>query len=125
MAFVGMEWIVVIVAVVLLLFGAKKIPDFARSLGRATGEFRRGKLLVEKEMRGMERDLREAADAEGDAHPRSRSPSTDVSLKPRDAGDDSVSPIRQAARDLGIPSDGRSDEELKGLIRAHVTGQDG
>ena len=51
MAFTGMEWIVVIVAVILFLFGAKKIPELARSLGKASGEFNRGKYLVQKEMR--------------------------------------------------------------------------
>ncbi|MPZ51855.1 MAG: twin-arginine translocase TatA/TatE family subunit [Acidimicrobiia bacterium] len=35
------EWIVVLV-VVLLLFGARKIPELARSLGQSTKEFREG-----------------------------------------------------------------------------------
>ena len=37
----GPEWIVVL-AVIVLLFGAKKLPEFARSLGRSTSEFKRG-----------------------------------------------------------------------------------
>ncbi len=35
------EWIVVLV-VILLLFGARKIPDLARSLGQSAKEFRHG-----------------------------------------------------------------------------------
>jgi sec-independent protein translocase protein TatA len=35
------EWLI-IGAVVLLLFGAKKLPDLARSLGRSSSEFKRG-----------------------------------------------------------------------------------
>ncbi len=51
MAFSGMEWIIVVLVVVLLFFGgAKKIPEFAQSIGRARGEYERGRLQVEKEI---------------------------------------------------------------------------
>ncbi|HSL10171.1 MAG TPA: twin-arginine translocase TatA/TatE family subunit [Actinomycetota bacterium] len=38
----GPEWIVVGVIAIAVLFGAKKIPEMARSVGRAQGEFKRG-----------------------------------------------------------------------------------
>ena len=38
----GPEWIIVGVIVVAVLFGAKKIPDIARNVGRAQGEFKKG-----------------------------------------------------------------------------------
>lgn len=38
----GMEW-VLIVLVVVLLFGAKKIPDLARGLGQGIKEFKNAK----------------------------------------------------------------------------------
>lgn len=51
MAFAGMEWILVLVVVVVLFFGgAKVIPKFAQSIGRAKGEYERGKLEVEREL---------------------------------------------------------------------------
>lgn len=34
--------IVICVALILLLFGGKKIPELARSLGKAKGEFKKG-----------------------------------------------------------------------------------
>ncbi|HET7236457.1 MAG TPA: twin-arginine translocase TatA/TatE family subunit [Actinomycetota bacterium] len=37
----GPEWIVVIVILV-LLFGAKKLPELARSVGKSTSEFKKG-----------------------------------------------------------------------------------
>lgn len=37
----GAEWIVILI-VVLLLFGARKLPDLANSMGRSIKEFRRG-----------------------------------------------------------------------------------
>ncbi|HSJ51469.1 MAG TPA: twin-arginine translocase TatA/TatE family subunit [Actinomycetota bacterium] len=37
----GPEWIVVAVVLV-LLFGAKKLPELARSVGKSTSEFKKG-----------------------------------------------------------------------------------
>jgi|RifCSP16_1_1023843.scaffolds.fasta_scaffold255307_1 sec-independent protein translocase protein TatA len=37
----GPEWIVVVV-ILLLLFGAKKLPELARSVGKSTSEFKKG-----------------------------------------------------------------------------------
>ena len=41
--------ILICILVVAVLFGANKIPEIARSLGRAKGEFRKGLLEGEKE----------------------------------------------------------------------------
>jgi sec-independent protein translocase protein TatA len=38
----GPEWIVVGIVALVVLFGAKKLPDMARSVGRAQGEFKKG-----------------------------------------------------------------------------------
>jgi len=38
----GPEDLTIVIAIAVLLFGAKKIPELARSLGRAKGEFRKG-----------------------------------------------------------------------------------
>jgi sec-independent protein translocase protein TatA len=38
----GPPELLLIAGVVVLLFGAKKLPEFARSLGKAKGEFKRG-----------------------------------------------------------------------------------
>ncbi len=37
----GPEWLVVL-GIIVLLFGAKKLPELARSLGRSSAEFKRG-----------------------------------------------------------------------------------
>ncbi len=37
----GTEWLI-IAGVVVLLFGAKKLPELARSLGRSSREFKKG-----------------------------------------------------------------------------------
>lgn len=38
----GAPELLLIAGVVVLLFGAKKLPEFARSLGKAKSEFKRG-----------------------------------------------------------------------------------
>ncbi len=38
----GIWQIIICVAIIALLFGAKKIPELARSLGKAKGEFKKG-----------------------------------------------------------------------------------
>lgn len=45
------EWVIVGVVVLVLFGSTKKIPDFARNLGRATGEFRRGQAEIQEEIR--------------------------------------------------------------------------
>ncbi|MGD0743712.1 MAG: Sec-independent protein translocase subunit TatA [Verrucomicrobiota bacterium] len=45
----GWEWVIVVLAV-LLLFGAKRIPDLARSLGQSIREFKKGAREVTDEI---------------------------------------------------------------------------
>jgi sec-independent protein translocase protein TatA len=37
------EWVIVgVIALIVFLFGAKKLPDLARSLGKSSSEFKKG-----------------------------------------------------------------------------------
>lgn len=45
----GSEWIIIAIAV-LILFGAKKIPEFAKGLGRGIREFKDAVKDVKKEV---------------------------------------------------------------------------
>ncbi len=45
----GIPELVIILLIVLLLFGAKKLPDLARSLGKSIGEFKKGKDEYDKD----------------------------------------------------------------------------
>lgn len=44
------DWLIIAVVVGILLFGATKIPTLAHSLGRSLGEFKRGRLEVDREI---------------------------------------------------------------------------
>lgn len=47
----GESWIFVIIIVAVLIFGVKKIPELARTFGKAKGEFEKGKIESEKELK--------------------------------------------------------------------------
>jgi len=93
MAFGTWEIILIVVAII-VLFGASKIPELARSLGRATGEFKKAKEETERELRDVERSIKEGKPIE-----------------------EKSSKIKQMARDLGIASEGKSDEQLLDEIK--------
>jgi len=49
MGSIGWSEIIVILLVVLLLFGSKRIPELARALGKASHEFKRAKESILRE----------------------------------------------------------------------------
>jgi len=102
----GMELILIVLFIVLLLFGAKKIPEFARSLGKAKAEFQRGQMQVEREIR-EERLKYEDEDRKKRAK---KSTKTKKSSK-----------LEDAAKALGIDTEGKTEAELKKEIAEHVS----
>lgn len=84
------EWIILLIIVaLLLLFGPSKLPEFARSIGRAMGEFRRGKAQVERELRD-ELTADESTERTAD----------------RDQ-------VLRAAKELAVPTEGRDMKDIR------------
>ena len=52
----GMWEIVLIVLVILLLFGGKKIPELMKGLGKGVKSFKQGMNEVEKEIKDVDED---------------------------------------------------------------------
>lgn len=50
------ELIIIALAFGILFFGSQKMTEFARSLGRFTGEFKKGKQAVERELKAGEEE---------------------------------------------------------------------
>ncbi len=50
--------VLLILFIILLLFGAKKLPELSRSLGKSLGEFKKGKEDLEKEIRSVQEEVR-------------------------------------------------------------------
>ncbi|MEA3202150.1 MAG: sec-independent protein translocase protein TatA [Thermoplasmata archaeon] len=90
--------ILVILAVIALLFGATKIPDIARNLGKAKGEFERGAYESQQSLAEQKRK--------------------DASKNLEDVERDRV---LKAAAELGIPTEGRSITDIKADVRAKMT----
>ena len=54
------EWVLILV-IVLVLFGAKKLPELAKSLGQSMNEFRKAREEFDKELHQAGQDLEECA----------------------------------------------------------------
>lgn len=52
---IGMPELLIILLVVLLLFGAKRLPELARGLGKGIREFKDATKQVEKEFKEIEK----------------------------------------------------------------------
>lgn len=46
----GMEIVLIIVIIGVLIFGAKKIPELAKTFGKAKGEYEKGRIEGDKEL---------------------------------------------------------------------------
>jgi len=49
----GIEWIIIVIVAVVIIFGAKKIPELARGFGRAKTEFEKAKVEAEQELHNI------------------------------------------------------------------------
>ncbi len=53
----GPEIIILVIVIGVLIFGAKKIPDLAKTFGKAKGEFEKGKIEGEKELKDFKENI--------------------------------------------------------------------
>lgn len=47
----GQEWIFIIIIAAIVIFGAKKIPELAKTFGKAKSEYEKGKIEGDKELK--------------------------------------------------------------------------
>src|SRR5690348_9568293 len=99
MAFInGAEWIIIILIVVILFFGAKKIPELARSLGKASSEFQRARVDAKKTL-------------ETDRYSSSTSKSLDREK------------LESIAETLGVDYSNKNDQDLRQAIESELKKQ--
>jgi sec-independent protein translocase protein TatA len=49
----GFEWVIVIIVLVSVFFGVKKIPELARSFGKASSEFEKARYTAKREIQQL------------------------------------------------------------------------
>ena len=94
MAVGGMEWIWIVLAVGIFLVGTDKLPELARNLGKAMGEFQKSKS-------DFEREVKSYSEFETTA------PSKSVSKYE----------LQKSASALGIDATTKNEDELRAAIK--------
>jgi sec-independent protein translocase protein TatA len=92
----GTEWIIIIAIIAVAIFGAKKIPELARSFGRASTEYEKARFEAKKELQRV-RNL----------------PSTSSVQDDREK-------LEAVAETLGINYSDKNNYELKSAIQAEI-----
>lgn len=101
MAFInGMEWVIIILVIVVIFFGAKKIPELARSMGKATSEFQKARLEAKKTIENQ---------------------STNGENEKRSVDREKLESI---AETLGVDYSNKDDQDLKNAIDEKLKKQD-
>ena len=88
---IGPNELMAILIIAFLLFGASKLPELARSLGKSMGEFKKAQREAELELRRFEQELKEGK--------------IETAAQKREK-------LESIAKTLGIETEGKSDEEL-------------
>ena len=52
----GLEWVIIIGLIVVVFFGVRKIPELARSFGKASAEFQKARIEAKRELQQMKSD---------------------------------------------------------------------
>lgn len=62
----GVTEIVLILVVILILFGAKRIPELAKALGKAQYEYKKAKEMLQKEAQDLQDTVEKSAALEAE-----------------------------------------------------------
>jgi len=92
----GPTELMLIFLLIVLLFGAAKVPELARSLGTSMGEFKKAQRESELSLKEFEKSIKEVP------------------------AEKKKSKIRKMAQELGIDTAGKTDEELLDAIEVQL-----
>ena len=93
------EWMIIIAIIVVVIFGAKKFPEIARSFGRATTEYEKAKIEAKKELQRV-KEL-------------GTTTTTETNVQDREK-------LESVASTLGINHSEMSDDQLRAAIQAEI-----
>jgi len=107
----GWEWLIIgVVAIVIIMWGPAKIPEFAKSLGRAKGEFQK----ASKEFTDAASTTANAPAAAVATPARASAVAVAPVLKSRDEM------LVDTARNLGIETEGKTREQIAEEINTKI-----
>ncbi len=106
---IGPMEIGIIVLIIILLFGATKVPQLARSFGQAMGEFKKAKKEAEINYKKFEESVTGSEEeiAEAKAKATAKTKGEEVNIK-------------EVASYMGIDTEGKTEEELKEEVQAKM-----
>ena len=99
MAVGGMEWIWIVLAVGIFLVGTDKLPELARNLGKAMGEFQKSKSDFEREVKSYSETVEQEFET--------TTPSKSVSKYE----------LQKSASALGIDATTKNEDQLREAIQ--------
>jgi sec-independent protein translocase protein TatA len=104
----GWEWIIIgVVAIVIIMWGPAKIPQFARALGQAKGEFNKAS-----------KEFNNAANSDAPVQPAAAPVVAETAPAPTIKTKDEM--LLETAQKLGIPTEGKTREQLSEEISVKV-----
>ena len=89
----GFEWVILVVVIVVVFFGIKKIPELAKSFGRATAEYEKARIQAKRELQQIKATENEKVGREK---------------------------LEEIADTLGIDYTNKNDEDLRKAIESAV-----
>lgn len=119
----GTEVIILLLIIVFLLFGSKKLPELAKSIGKATAELQRGKAEVQREILAAQETVSQPASEVKDTMysigPAALSTPVQMlpapinpTLRPTTSSGE-LERLRQIAKDLGIDVEGKGEQDIR------------
>lgn len=127
----GSEWVVIILLAVFLLFGANKLPQVSKSLGRLMGEYQRARNTVQEEITKVQRTVHTPPfklDETKSTQKTNAGGTTSTEVKAETTTSDGITgpvvsereKLEIVARALEIEPRGKSTAELKQLISSKI-----
>jgi len=108
---IGPTEIGIIILIVILLFGASKVPQLARSFGQAMGEFKKARKEAEINYKKFE----ESVTGSEEEIPKEKAK---VKAAAETKGEEVN--IKEVAAYMGIDTEGKTEEELKEEVQAKL-----
>lgn len=111
MPIIGLEWIWIVLIIIIFLVGPKKLPEVAKTVGRAMGEFQKAKQQIDTEIKSASQQIDNEVKSATEVIKDSTSEISEVSKRKN---------LFDAAQALGIFPYGKTNDELGRMIKEKI-----